>query len=282
MYFMEQEKYSSTTDFARKVRKDIVNMTYKAGTTGAHIGGSLSAVEILCTLYSHVLRFKKSDMMDPYRDRLVFSKGHAAMALYSVLYHIGILPKTEFESFKENGSFIASHPHEDIRYGIEFSSGSLGLGLSQGVGMAIGMKMRNIDSNVYVFQGDGECEEGSVWEAAMSAANYKLDNLILIVDTNKLQLDGPIDDIMSLGNFAAKWEAFGWNVIEVDGHNIEALDTVMKVAAKHSNDKPTVIIAHTIKGKGISFIENEPQWHVGMLNSKLYSKAIEELENGTE
>lgn len=279
---MQKDKYLPTTHIAQKVRKDIVDMTYKAGTTGAHIGGSLSAVEILSTLYCHTLRFDTNDMTDPHRDRLIFSKGHAAMALYSILYHTGILPKSEFESFKKNGSYIASHPHEDIRYGIEFSSGSLGLGLSQGVGMALGMKMRNIESRVFVFQGDGECEEGSVWEAAMSAANYRLDNLILIVDTNKLQLDGAIDEIMSLGNFPAKWEAFGWNVIEVDGHDIDALDNAFGVASEQRNGKPTVIIAHTVKGKGISFIENQPQWHVGMLNSKLYAQALKELEHGTE
>lgn len=265
-------------EVAKKVRRDIVEMTYKAGTTGAHIGGSLSAVEILSAMYCGVLNYNKANLYSEDRDRFVFSKGHAAMALYSILFRVGIMQESEFNSFKVDGSYIASHPHMDESLGIEFSSGSLGLGLSQAVGQALGLRIKGNDaSTIYVFQGDGECDEGSVWEAAMSAANFKLDNIILVIDRNELQLDGPIEDVMSLGEFNSKWNSFGWNVIDADGHDILNLYAAFAEAKNFKNGKPTVIVAHTIKGKGISFIENQPQWHVNMLNKKLYEKAIEEL-----
>lgn len=275
---MKQQDFNSIKEISKLVRRDIVEMTHKAGTTGAHIGGSLSCVEIMTVLYGMVLQYNKDNMDSPDRDRLIFSKGHAAMTLYSVLYRFGIMSEKEFNSFKEDGSYIASHPHMEPKLGIEFSTGSLGIGLSQGVGMALGLRIKdNTKPHIYIFQGDGECEEGSVWEAAMSASNYKLDNIILVIDKNELQLDGRVDDIMSLGDLSAKWKSFGWNVIMADGHDELSLYSAFHQAETTTNGLPTVIIAKTIKGKGISFIENQPQWHVAMLSEKLYHKAIEEL-----
>lgn len=263
---------------SKKIRRDIVEMTFKSGTTGAHIGGSLSCVEILTILYYSFLRYDKKKMNHEMRDRFIFSKGHAAMALYSVLYRFGIMSEEEFNTFKVNGSFIASHPHMDEKMGIEFSSGSLGIGLSQAVGTALALRIKsNTTSKVYVFQGDGECDEGSVWEAAMSAAHFKLNNIILIIDRNNLQLDGPTESVMSLGNFSAKWESFGWNVVEADGHDSKQLYDAFVRVENISNSRPTVLIAHTVKGKGLSFVENQAQWHVNMLPKKLYEMALAEL-----
>lgn len=267
-----------TQTIANQVRRDVVDLTYQAGTAGAHIGGSLSMVEMLSVLYCDILKYDKNNMGAESRDRVVFSKGHAAMALYAVLHRVGILSDKDAESFRVDGSLIASHPHMSEQLGIEFSSGSLGLGLSQAVGSAIGLKLKgNNQSKVYVLLGDGECDEGSVWEAAMSATNFGLDNIVAIIDNNELQLDGRTDDIMMLGDLKAKWESFEWQVVDVDGHDVRELYTVISEAVKNQV-KPLLFLAHTIKGKGISFIENQPQWHVGMLNSKLYNKAIEELE----
>lgn len=270
--------FNKTQAIVKQVRRDVVDLTYQAGTAGAHIGGSLSMVELLSVLYCDILHYDKSDMDSDNRDRVIFSKGHAAMALYAVLHRVGILPDDEAQSFRVDGSYIASHPHMSSTLGIEFSSGSLGLGLSQAVGVSLGLRLKgNTSSKIYVIMGDGECDEGSVWEAAMSASNYNLQNLVVILDNNELQLDGRTDDIMKLGNLKAKWESFGWKVVDIDGHDIrdiyESISAELKVQTQ-----PLVIMAHTIKGKGVSFIENQPQWHVGMLNEKLYNKAIEELE----
>ena len=263
---------------AKQVRRDIVELTFKAGTHGTHISGSLSAVETLSVLYNDILRFNRNNLADDNRDRFILSKGHAAMTQYAVMNRIGILSDEDIATFKDDGSAIHTHPKMDVSKGIEFSGGSLGHGLSQGVGTAIALKKRgNTTSRVFVMIGDGECDEGAIWEAAMSAADFQLDNLIVIIDQNKLQLDGKIVDIMNQGSLADKWKSFGWKVYEMDGHNVDDVQKTMTEGLKNPTC-PTVFMSHTIKGKGISFIENQYNWHIGVLTQEQYEQAKKELE----
>lgn len=268
----------TTQELAKKVRRDIVDLTYQAGTNGTHIGGSLSIVEVLSVLYHDIMKFDKNNMADENRDRFIISKGHGAMAQYAVMHRIGILSDEDMATFKKDGSSFSTHPYMNIKKGIEFSTGSLGHGLSLGVGSALALKRKgNNTSKVFVMMGDGECDEGSIWEAAMSAANFNLDNLVLMIDKNRLQLDGFIENIMKQGSLEDKWKSFGWKICKCDGHNIENIYKTFTEALK-DQEQPTVIFAHTIKGKGISFIENQYNWHIGVLNDELYKKAVEELE----
>lgn len=268
-----------TKEIAKQVRRDIIEMTHAVGSHGAHIGGSLSAVELLTTLYFNILRYDVNDMQSDKRDRLILSKGHAAMALYAVLYRRGIVTEDELKTFKCNNSKFANHPYMMPEKGVEFSTGSLGHGLSLGVGTALALHLKgNTESKVFVYQGDGECDEGAVWEAAMSASHYKLNNLIAIVDRNKIQLDGFTEDIMSQANIYERYKSFGWDVYNLDGHNVEEIYEVISRKIENQN-KPLAFIANTTKGKGVSFIENRYEWHIGILNDKLYKQALEELEN---
>ncbi len=268
----------STEQLAEQVRKDIVELTYKAGTHGTHISGSLSAVEALSVLYNDILRYNRDNLADESRDRFILSKGHAGMAMYAVMNRIGILSDEDLATFKNDGSAFHTHPKMDVSKGIEFSTGSLGHGLSLGVGTAIALKKRNnTSSRVFVMLGDGECDEGAVWEAAMSAAHFKLDNLIVIIDQNQLQLDGRIVDIMNQGSLADKWKSFGWKIYEMDGHNVADIQKTMTDGLKNLTS-PTVFMSHTIKGKGISFIENQYNWHIGVLTQEQYEQAKKELE----
>lgn len=267
-----------TQKLAKQVRRDIVDLTYQAGTNGTHIGGSLSIVEILSVLYHDILKLNKNNMTDENRDRFILSKGHAAMALYAVMHRVGILSDEDIASFRKDGSSFSTHPYMNVSKGIEFSTGSLGHGLSLGVGSALALKRKNNTvSKVFVMMGDGECDEGSIWEAAMSASNFGLDNLVLIIDKNRLQLDGFIDEIMKQGSLEDKLSSFGWKVFSTDGHDVDAVYRTFSEALKNQT-QPIVIFAHTIKGKGISFIENKYIWHIGVLNEELHKKAIAELE----
>lgn len=267
-----------TEDLAKQVRRDIVELTYKAGTHGTHISGSLSAVEALSVLYNDILRYNRNYLADESRDRFILSKGHAGMAMYAVMNRIGILSDEDLATFKDDGSAFHTHPKMNVEKGIEFSTGSLGHGLSLGVGTAIALKKRNnTTSRVFVMLGDGECDEGAVWEAAMSAAHFKLDNLIVIIDQNQLQLDGRIVDIMNQGSLADKWKSFGWKVYEMNGHDVADIQKTMTEGLKNVIC-PTVFMSHTIKGKGISFIENQYNWHIGVLTQEQYEQAKKELE----
>lgn len=262
-------------DAAQHMRRDMIELTYKMGKVGAHIGGGLSLAEIFAVLYLKVLNIDVSDMTNEERDRVILSKGHGTLALYTAMKEAGILTEDDLKTFKDDDSMLSAHPSINPELGIEFSSGSLGQGLSLGVGMCLGLKRKNNDSSrVFAILGDGECDEGSVWEAAQSAAHFKCNNLIAIVDNNKLQYDGPTDDIMSFGNMSDKWRSFGWEVREVDGHNVEELIEAMSKIA----DKPLAIIANTVKGKGVSFMENNPEWHNHSLDNDLFNKALRELE----
>ena len=259
---------------ANDIRKDVIRMTYAAGTQGAHIGGSLSLCEIMAVLYHDTLRYNKDMTLDPMRDRVILSKGHGAIALHAALKSIGILTEEDLLTYKHDGSIVTAHPTFMPEKGMEFASGSLGQGLSIAVGVALGLRRKENKAKVYVIVGDGECDEGSIWEAAASAAHYNLNNIICVVDKNRLQYDGNTEDVLSMGNLSEKFKTFGWETVEIDGHNCEALSETFH----YQNNKPYAIICDTVKGKGVSFIENEYKWHNASLNEKQYLQAMEEQE----
>ena len=260
---------------AKKIRRHIITMTGKAGS--GHPGGSLSAVEIMTTLYFKMMRHKPKDPHWPDRDRFILSKGHAAPALYAVLAECGYLPVSKLLTLRQLDSCLQGHTDCTITPGVEMSAGALGQGLSFALGVALAGRLNAQDYRVHVLLGDGECDEGQVWEAAMASAHFKVDNLVAIVDNNGLQIDGWNRDVMSLEPFPAKWQAFGWKVIEVDGHNLPQLIQAFK-QAKKIKGQPTVIIAHTIKGKGVSFMENNVDFHGVAPNDIEVKLALEELE----
>jgi len=259
---------------ARKVRRNIIESTGSAGS--GHPGGSLSCTDILTTLYFSKLRVDPKNPKDPNRDRFVLSKGHAAPALYSVLAEKGFFPTTELKTLRKLGSILQGHPNMNKTPGVDASTGSLGQGLSIANGMALAAKMDKKSYRVYAVIGDGETQEGSIWEAAMTAAHYKLDNLCVILDHNGLQIDGANAEVMNIEPIGGKFSAFGWNVLEADGHNfnqiLKALDD-----AESLKGKPTVIIARTIKGKGVKFMENRAEWHGRAPKEAELEKALEEL-----
>jgi transketolase len=260
---------------AKKLRRHIVTMVGKAGS--GHPGGSLSAVEIVTTLYFKMMRHKPLDPQWPDRDRFILSKGHAAPLLYAALAECGYFPVKELLTLRQMDSRLQGHTDRTITPGVEMSAGSLGQGLSFGLGVALAGRIDEQGYRVYVLMGDGECNEGQVWEAAMATAHYNVDNLTAVVDNNGQQIDGWNCDVMSLDPFAAKWQSFGWRVIEVDGHSIPQLITAFKEAQKVKG-QPTVIIAHTIKGKGVSFMENNPDFHGTAPNTMEVELALKELE----
>lgn len=242
-----------------------------------HTGGSLSVMDILTVLYFHEMKVNPEEPRDPDRDRLVMSKGHCTPALYSVLALRGFFPVEDMQLFRSIDGHYSGHPDMVHVKGVDMSTGSLGQGLSTAVGMALAGKLDKKDYRVYAVLGDGELDEGQIWEAAMAAAKYHTDNLCAVVDYNKMQIDGITDDVMPLGDLHAKWAAFGWNVIEVDGHDYAALADALD-QAKTVKGKPTVIIAHTIKGKGVSFMERVFTWHGKAPNDEQYAQAKGELE----
>jgi len=263
---------------AKTIRKDIIKMLAEAGS--GHPGGSLSSVEIVTALYFHVLRLKPEEPLWPDRDRFVLSKGHAAPLLYAALAERGFFPVDELLTLRKLGSRLQGHPAWGTLPGVEASTGSLGQGLSIGLGMALAGRLDQRDYRVYVLLGDGESQEGQVWEAAMAAAHYRVGNLTAILDHNGLQIDGPIEKVMSPLPLPDKWRAFGWEVQEVDGHNFRELLTAFD-RAKRVSDKPSMIIAHTIKGKGVSFMEGVVDWHGKAPDRKLAGQALEEIGAGS-
>lgn len=260
--------------YANRIRTDVINISKNSKKTGTHVGGALSIADLLAVLYGSVMRYDITNPYDEDRDRLILSKGHAAIALYSALSHAGFISREELENaFLPNASLF-KHPKRNILKGIECSSGSLGMGLSfaMGVGRALILK-GNTSSRVFTVLGDGECDEGSVYEAACSIVHYNLKNVIPIIDGNKLQLDGTNDDV-NRKNIPERFKSIGFDVIEIDGHDIVALD---KELSKNRN-VPTAIYLNTIKGKGVSFIENRVEWHMGILTSEQRELALEELK----
>ncbi len=278
---MKAEVFSSSASvaemeaIAKRLRRHIITMTGKAGS--GHPGGSLSAVEILTALYFGVLRHKPSDPQWADRDRFILSKGHAAPLLYATLAECGYFPVDELLTLRQMDSRLQGHTDRTVTPGVEMSAGALGQGLSFAIGVALAGQLNSQDYRVYVLLGDGECDEGQVWEGAMAAAHFKVDNLVAIVDNNGQQIDGWNRDVMNLDPFPGKWQAFGWHVIEVDGHNLAQLTEAFD-QAKPVKGQPTVIIAHTIKGKGVSFMENNPDFHGKAPNAEEVKIALKELE----
>ena len=255
------------------IRRDIVNMVAKAGS--GHCGGSLSAVEILLTLYSKIMRHNPADPSWAGRDMFILSKAHACPVLYATLAHFGYFSRDHLWTFRAINSLLQGHAHI-MTPGVEMSGGSLGQGLSFGIGNSLASRLDGSDTRTFVLLGDGECDEGQVWEAAMSASHYRLDNLVAIVDRNGIQNDRWTSETMNLEPFGEKWRSFGWHVIEADGHDLEVLNNAF-TEAKEVKGKPTVVIAATVKGKGVSFMENNPGFHGKAPNEEQLSKALDEL-----
>ena len=264
---------------ATKIRKEVVKMLCMAKM--GHPGGSLSEVEILTTLYYHILNIDPKNPTDTHRDRFVLSKGHAAPGWYSVLAERGYYDKEELKGLRHVGCFLQGHPDMKHTPGVDMSSGSLGQGISAAVGMALAGKMDNASYRVYTLLGDGEIQEGQVWEAAMLAANHKLDNLVVIVDNNNLQIDGTVEDVNSPYPIDEKFKAFKFHVININGNDFQDIERAFQEAREHSG-QPTAIIAKTVKGKGVSFMENQVGWHGKAPNEEEYQIAMRDLEKAGE
>ncbi len=255
---MEHLSEEELKEKARQLRIEILKMIYEAGS--GHPGGSLSAVDVMCVLYNNIMRHDPKNPGWKDRDRFILSKGHVCPALYAVLADCGYFPKSELKTLRKCGSILQGHPNMEKTPGVEVSSGSLGQGLSISTGLALGGKLDDADFRVYCMMGDGELQEGQVWEAAMAAGYYKLDHLCAIVDYNRYQIDGKVVDVMDINPLREKWEAFNWHVLEIDGHDVKAIEEAFR-RAEEFKGKPTVLIAHTVKGKGVSFMENTSAWH---------------------
>jgi transketolase len=262
-------------EIAKRIRRHVIVMLGEAKS--GHPGGSLSAVEILVTLYWDVMRHDPARPDWPERDRFILSKGHAAPVLYAVLAELGYTPEDTLNTLRKLGSIYQGHPDKRFIPALDASTGSLGEGLSIAVGMGMANRWDGNNSRVYCVLGDGEIQEGQIWEAAMFGSFHKLDNVVAIVDYNRIQLDGFVKDIMALEPLAAKWESFGWNAIEADGHDIAALQKAFSAAAGLKG-KPSVVLAHTVKGKGVSFMEDNPKYHGVAPTKEEVVKALEELK----
>lgn len=272
---MDKSKEKELAIIATRVRKDIVEQVYRAKS--GHPGGSLSIADVLTVLYFNNMNIDVNNSKWEDRDRFVLSKGHCSPALYGVLAERGFFPVEDLKGFRSIDSVLQGHP--DMKYikGVDMSSGSLGQGLSAANGMALSGKIHNKNYRVYAALGDGEIAEGQIWEAAMFAAHYKLDNLTAFVDVNGLQIDGPTCEVMNSEPIDKKFEAFGWNVIKIDGHNYSEIDSAI-AKAKEAKEKPTAIICKTTKGKNVSFMENQAKWHGSAPNEEQYNQAIRELD----
>ncbi len=272
--------YMDLIQMSKTVRCDILNMIHQAGS--GHPGGSLSAADLMVGLYfGGVMQVDptRPDWKD--RDYFILSKGHAAPVLYSVLARKGFFPVEELSTLRQMGSILQGHPHKESTPGLDCSSGSLGQGLSIANGLALGFKKQGRMNRVYCLLGDGELQEGQIWEAVMTAAQHKLDNLCAIVDYNHVQLDGTTEEIKDLGDLCAKWHDFGWNVIELDGHDMEQVLRAYEMAAAFKG-KPSVLIANTVKGKGVSFMEGDCAWHGTAPNAEQLERALREIRGEAE
>ena len=271
---MEQTKIAKLKELATKVRLGAVSAVHSAGS--GHPGGSLSIADVLTYLYFEEMNVDASNPKMENRDRFVLSKGHTAPALYSVLAHKGFFPVEDLTTLRQADSYLQGHPDMKGVPGVDMSTGSLGLGISAACGMALSAKINKKDYRVYTIVGDGESQEGQVWEASMFAAHYKLDNLCVYLDWNGLQIDGKIEDVMNPTPYKEKFEAFGFNVISIDAHDFDQIESAFK-AARECKGKPTVIIGKSVKGKGVSFMENNVGWHGAAPNAEQYAQAAAEL-----
>ena len=274
-YALKQEEIESLEQTALECRRDIVRMVHHAGS--GHPAGSLSAIDVLVVLYMKYMRVRTNEPHWHGRDMFFLSKGHCTPAYYAAMSARGFFPREELMTFRDMHTRLQGHPSNLHLDCVDASSGSLGQGLSVANGAALADKHDGMDSRYYVMLGDGEIQEGQVWEAAMSAAAFGLDNVCAILDYNKIQLDGPVNEVLSIGDVRAKWEAFGWNAIEINGHDIAAIDAAFESAMRFKG-KPSIIIAHTIKGKGVSFMENTAKFHGLAPTDEELAQALEELK----
>ena len=272
---MTESRKKELRKIAYEIRRGALDAVYSAAS--GHPGGSLSIADILSYLYFEEMNIDPADPKKPDRDRFVLSKGHAAPGLYSALAHRGFFPVEELKTFRQIDSVLQGHPDMKHIPGVDMTTGSLGLGISAACGMALAAKKSNADWRVWTIVGDGESEEGQVWEAAMFAAHYKLDNLCAFVDFNGLQIDGPIAEVMNPTPLDKKFEAFGWNGVTIDAHDMDDIERAVKIA-KETKGKPTAVIAKSVKGKGVSFMENQVSWHGAAPKKEQYEQAAAELD----
>lgn len=273
---LQDKKIIQIQNMAKRMRRKVLDMALTAGAGSSHFGGGLSIVDITATLYGGIMKLDPNNPKWEKRDRFILSKGHGVLGYYTALSEIGYISENDLKTFEKDGTYLFGHPVMKRSKGIEFSNGSLGMGLSLGIGVALAGKRKKLNYKVYVLIGDGECNEGSVWEAAMAAPHYKLDNLVAIIDKNNLQQTGENNKIMSVGDLVSKWKSFGWKVFEIDGHNISEIYNTFSDLKNQVG--PVAIVANTVKGKGFSFSENNNVWHHAPLSSSQYEQALEELE----
>ena len=278
MINISKENAYRLTAMAKRMRLAGLDMALASGSNGSHLGGSLSCIEILAVLYGEVLKYDVKNPLNPERDRFIPSKNHCVLAHIPALAEAGFISYEETVEFQKDGGRLTGYPQRP-EIGLEYSGGSLGMAISVGVGLALSAKQKKRENKVYILMGDGELNEGSIWEAFMSAAHYKLDNLIAIIDRNHLSYDGNTEDVMGIDDLAKKMESFNWHVSCCDGHDTESL---LKAFADETEGKPHIIIADTIKGKGVSFIENRPEWHHHRLSQAEYELAREEVLGGNK
>ncbi len=270
------ENVKRLTEMAKRMRLAGLDMALASGSNGSHLGGGLSCIEIMAVLYGEVLRLNSEKPLDENRDRFIPSKNHCVLAHIPALAEAGFIPYEEITEFQKDGGRLTGYPLRP-EIGIEYSGGSLGMAISVGVGLALSAKLKKRDTQVYILMGDGELNEGSIWEAFMSAAHYKLDNLTAIIDRNHLSYDGNTEDVMGIENLTAKMEAFNWKTSNCNGHDVADL---LQAFSEKEEGKPHIVIADTIKGKGVSFIENRPEWHHHRLSEEQYAMAREEIVGG--
>ena len=267
-------KTSVIESYSKNLKKNILYMAKVASSKSAHIGGAFSLSEIISVIFCNY--FKKPETKNSNRNRIILSKGHACLALYGALYQSGFIKKKILDTFEESGSDLLGHPIKNRKIGIDFSTGSLGMGLSLGTGVAIGLKKKKINKKVFVIIGDGECNEGMIWESAMLVPHLKLNNIIAIIDNNNFQQTGSLKEILTNNNLKQKWKSFGWNVKEVDGHNIKNLNKIL--TKKEKTTKPLLVLAKTVKGNKINLFKNDNKWHHSVLTEKNYNDSIEFIE----
>lgn len=262
-------------EFARRVRREVAKINYR--TKDSHIGGGYSAVDVMAVLYTRILNLSRDNLKDPNRNIFILSKGHIATTMFAVLAHAGIISYEDLDKHLLNGENYAGHIRRHTVPGVEMSAGSLGHGSCVGCGMAYAKRIQGYSGNVYVLMGDGECNEGSVWESAMFAARFELSNLVLIVDRNHLQAYGRDEEVLDMGDLEEKFQSFGCSAVTINGHDYNIIEKSLKEAVSQQPGKPTVIIADTIKGKGVSFMENRLEWHFKSPNEEQLALALEEL-----
>jgi transketolase len=271
---MTESEEKNISNFAKNIRKKILDLSFYAGSSSSHFGGALSSADIAACLFEKIMNFSKKNFQNSNRDRFILSKGHGCMVYYAVLNILGIISDEKLKTFEKDNSDLLGHPVKNNDIGIDFSTGSLGMGLSLGIGLSLAFKKKETNNRVFVLVGDGECNEGSIWESALCAPNLKLNNLTVIIDHNNFQQTGSNDEIMNVKNLEKKWSSFNWSTASVDGHNISQITEALKI---QDNDLPRAIIAKTIKGKGFSFSENNNDWHHKVMTSKNYHEALNEL-----